>query len=76
MDYSALMYYFKHFLTKLIENQDFKQFTLLCTIQAYFKPYFGSCKISNSLMLKIMQKKFLGSHPTPHRRLSVPLAPL
>lgn len=36
MVYSALMYYFKHFLTKLPENQYFKQFTLLCTIQAYF----------------------------------------
>lgn len=36
MVYSALMYYFKRFLTKISENQDFKQFTLLCTIQACF----------------------------------------
>lgn len=36
MVYSALMYYFKCFLTKLSKNQDFKHFTLLCTIQACF----------------------------------------
>ena len=36
MVYSVLMYYFKRFLTKLSENQDFKQFTSLCTTQACF----------------------------------------
>lgn len=36
MVYSALMYYFKHFLTKLSENQKFKHFTLLCTKQTDF----------------------------------------
>ena len=63
MVYSVLMYYFNHFLTKLSENQDFKHFTLLCTIQAHFEPYFGSHKIRNSLMLKNMQKNFSKSHP-------------
>lgn len=65
MVYSALMYYFKHFLTKLFENQDLKQFTLPCTKNPTFEPYFGSHKIRNSLMLKNMQKKILGSHPIP-----------
>ena len=67
MVYSVLMYYFKHFLTKLSENQDFNQFTLQCTMQDYFGPYFGSYKIRNSLMLKNMQKKIfrVAPHPTP-----------
>ena len=70
------MYYFKHFITKLSENQDFKQFTLLCTIQAHFEPYFGSHKIRNSLMLKNMQKKFfrVALHPA-QENLYTPCTP-
>ena len=70
------MYYFKHFLTKLSENQDFTQFTLLCTIQAHFEPYFGNHKIRNSLMLKNMQKKFFRVAPIWQPEVSTPLAPL
>lgn len=36
MVYSALMYYFKHFITKLSENQDFKHFTFFCTKNGIF----------------------------------------
>lgn len=39
MVYSVLMYYFKHFLTKLSENQDFKQFTFFRTKNNCFRPF-------------------------------------
>lgn len=39
MVYSVLMYYFKHFLTKLSENQDFKYFTSICTKNDHFRPF-------------------------------------
>ena len=76
MDYSEKWYIILCLFTKLIDSQYLMYFTTICTMQDYFEPYFGSHKIRNSLMLKNMQKNFLGSHPTPHRRLSVPLVPL
>ena len=41
---SALMYYFKHFLTKLSENQDFKHFTFLSTKIDYFRTFLNQTK--------------------------------
>lgn len=55
--------------------------SILCTLPLYalcraiFEPYFGIYKISNSLMLKNMQKNFLKSHPPSPRDGWKPLAP-
>ena len=76
MVYSEMWYIILYLFTKLINNQHFMHFTTICTIQDYFEPYFGNHKIRNSLMLKNMQKKFSGSHPTSQSRLQVPLDPL
>ena len=39
MGYSALMYYFKQFLSKLIENQHIKHFTFFHTKNDRFRPF-------------------------------------
>ena len=42
MDCSALMYYFKQFLSKLIENQHIKHFTFFHTKNGCFRPFLRS----------------------------------
>ena len=42
MDYSALMYYFKQFLSKLIENQHIKHFASFRTKNDRFRPFLRS----------------------------------
>ena len=55
--------------------------SILCILPLYalcrtiFGPYFGSHKIHNSLILKNMQKKISGSHPTLRSRSLRPLNP-
>ena len=42
MDYSSLMYYFKQFLSKLIENQYIKHFTFFRTKNDHFRTFLRS----------------------------------
>lgn len=76
MVYSEKWYIILCLFTKLIDSQNFMHFTTICTIQVNFELYFGIYKIRNSLMLKNMQKKFSGSHPTSKIGLLIPLYPL
>lgn len=75
MVYSEKWYIILYLFAKLIDNQYFIHFTTMCTIQAYFEPYFGNHKIRNSLMLKNMQKIFQGRTPPQNRGSRDPLTP-
>ena len=76
MGYSALMYCFKQFLSKLIENQHIKHFTFFCTKNNCFRTFsrLNKSDVTRSFW-KICKKNFSKSHPTLPEWLDTPLYP-